>query len=253
MMHLPSFFKADDSIIHSDYVAEVFNDYFCNLVDKLNVNSPSMDSTMQLLRSSFPNGFSTLKVVPITDAEVLCTRTSLKNKHSTGYNGISNSILKLCGQYISKPLAYIYHKCLTIGVFPDQLKYARITPLFKKGDRSFISNYRPISMLTGFSKIFEILLYCRLNQHMTIHNVIVPEQFGFRKGISINNAAYKLLETIYQAWNKKSHIAGIFCDLTKAFDCVNHELLLCKLQYYDVRGVWLELIKSYVSEGKQRV
>jgi Notch-like protein len=154
-MHLPSFFKFDDSIIHSDYVDEVFNDYFCNLINKLNVNSPSMVSAMQLLRTSFPNGFSTLKVVPLTDAEVLCTITSLKNKHSTGYDSISNRILKLCGQYISKPLAYIYNKCLTIGVFPDWLKYARIVLLFKKGDRSFIFNYRPISILTGFSKFFK--------------------------------------------------------------------------------------------------
>jgi Notch-like protein len=113
-----------------------------------------MDSAVQLLKTSFPNGFSTLKVVPIMDAEVLCTITSLKNKHSTGYGGISNRILKLCGQHISKPLAYIYNKCLTTGVFPDHLKYARIAPLFKKGARSFMSNYRPISILTGFSKIF---------------------------------------------------------------------------------------------------
>jgi hypothetical protein len=133
VMHLPSFFKLDDSIIHSDYVAEVFNDYFCNLVDKLNVTSPSMDSAMQLLRTSFPNGFSTLEVVPIMAAEVLCTITSLKNKCSTGYDGISNRLLKLCGQYICKPLAHIFNKWLSIGVFPDRLKYARIVPLFKKG------------------------------------------------------------------------------------------------------------------------
>jgi hypothetical protein len=109
---------------------------------------------------------------------------------------------------------HIYNKCLISGLFPDRLKYARIIPLFKNGDRSSILNYRPISLLTSFAKIFEILIYCRLNQHMLINNVVVPEQFGFRKGLSINNATYKFLETICQAWNKKSHIASIFCDLT---------------------------------------
>ena len=88
---------------------------------------------------------------------------------------------------------------------------------------------------------------------MLINNVVVPKEFGFREGLSINNATYKLLETIYQARSKKSHIAGIFCDLTKAFDCFSHELLLCKLQYYGIRGVWFELIKSYLSDRKQQV
>ena len=91
---------------------------------------------------------------------MLCTITSLKNNHSTGYDGISNKIIKLCGKYISKPLAYIYiyiyiythNECLTAGLFLDRMKCARIIPLFKNGDRSFILNYRLISLLTGFAK-----------------------------------------------------------------------------------------------------
>jgi hypothetical protein len=81
-------------------------------------------------------------------------------------------------------------------------------------------------LLTGFSKIFELLIHRRLNQHFQIHNIFVTEQYGFRRGLSTINATHKLTEVILNAWNNNRYVAGVFCDLTKAFDCVNHELLL---------------------------
>jgi hypothetical protein len=88
--------------------------------------------------------------IPITEAEVICTISSLKNKSLCSYDDLSNKILKLYGSHISKPVTYIYNKSLLSGICPERLKYAIIIPCFKKGEKSQVSNYRPISLLTGF-------------------------------------------------------------------------------------------------------
>jgi hypothetical protein len=104
----------------------------------------------------------------------------MKNKNLSGYDGITSKILKLSGDYISKPLTIIFNKSLALGTYPNHLKCAKVQPHFKKGQRSLISNYRPISLLTDFSKIFELLIFRTLKQHLGQHNILVPEQHSFR-------------------------------------------------------------------------
>jgi hypothetical protein len=95
-----------------------------------------------------------MQIVPITEGEIRSIISSLKSKNSSGYDGISTKILKLCGNQISKPLAFISNKSITMGVFPEQLQYAVLIPLHKKGDVSNVANYRPISLLPVFLKFF---------------------------------------------------------------------------------------------------
>ena len=139
------------------------------------------------------------------------------------------------------------------GIFPTWLKYAQIVPIFKKGDKEQSTNYRPISLLTSFSKIFEKVIYKRLDNHMKSNNILAEEQYGFRSNTSTDQAIYQLNNNILKALDSKHLVGGIFCDLTKAFECVDHDILLDKLEFYGITGTANNLIKSYLTERYQRV
>jgi len=116
------------------------------------------------------------------------------------------------------------------------MKYAVVKPLFKKGDKSEASNYRPISVLSSFSKVLEKVMLNQLQNHLNNYKILAEEQFGFRSNFTTNNAIYKLVNETLSALNSKLMVGGIFFNLEKAFDCLNHNILLSKLQFYDVHG-----------------
>jgi hypothetical protein len=175
-----------------------------------------------------------MKTIPVSEAEVINTMESLKSKNTAGYDGISSKILKQCGRTISKPLTHICNCSLTTGIFPERCKFAIVRPIYKKGQHKEMNNYRPISLLTSFSKILEIIMFKRLVQHLESNNILTSAQFGFRKGVHIEDAIFSLLNYIITLLDQRKYVGGIFCDLTKAFDCVNHNILLNKLYYYGI-------------------
>ena len=133
-------------------------------------------------------------------------------------------------------MTYIVNTALSSGVFPVRLRYAIVEPIYKKGNKQDISNYRPISLLTSLSKVFEKIIYNRLYTHLEMNNILVQEQFGFRMKRSTEQAAFSLINCILTAMNNKQVVRGIFCDLHKAFDCVQHKILLDKLKFYGIDG-----------------
>jgi hypothetical protein len=128
--------------------------------------------------------------------------------------------------FILSPLVYICNKSLSTDIFPTRLKYSQLRPIYKKGDKT---DYRPISMLTFFSKIFEKVIYNRVKYHIDVNNILAQEQFAFRAKSSTDTATNNLINNILLALNNKLSVGGLFCDLTKAFDSVNHNVLLSKL------------------------
>jgi len=155
-------------------------------------------------------------------------------------------LLKISLNYITSPLTYICNKVILSGIFPDRLKYSVVIPVHKKGDKTNLTNYRPISLLTSFSKVLEKALYSRLTEYLYNNKLLVENQYGFRKGLSTDDAIFKLIKEILDTLNNKMKTGSVFCDLLKAFDTVNHELLLDKLQYYGIKGKAKTLLESYL-------
>ena len=139
------------------------------------------------------------------------------------------------------------------GTFPSILKIGKITPIFKKDDEQLLENYRPISTLPIFGKIFEKLIYSRLYGFFASNGILNKNQFGFRQGHSTSHALNYWINHIQKAIKKGNHVLGIFIDLSKAFDTIDHDILIKKLENYGIRGVALELIKRYLTDRTQYV
>ena len=142
-------------------------------------------------------------------------------------------------------LVHIINSSLSTGIFPNALKIANILPLFKSGKSSLFSNYRPISLLTSVSKVFEKVFYIRLYQFLMKYNILYIFQFGFRRNHSTSLALLVLLDKIINSLENNEFAIGVFLDFSKAFDTVNHDILLQKLNFYGVRGIPLQWINSY--------
>ena len=180
-----------------------------------------------------------------TEAEVIAIVNSLRPGTAAGYDGIPTwSVNEFIG-VISKPLTHIINLSLQSGIVPDQLKIARVIPLFKSGEDGLISNYRPISILPVFSKLFEKVVYSRLINYFDSNNILFKNQYGFRKNHSTSLALLDLVDKITLAIDERKYTVGIFLDLSKAFDTVNHDILFDKLSFYGIRGLPLDWLKSY--------
>jgi len=143
----------------------------------------------------------------------------LKCKDSYGYDEISSRILKINVLYVLYLLTHIFP---STAIFPERLKFSEVRLLFKKGDITEFSNYRPISLLTSFSQIIDKNIYKRLYNYLNDNNILVGDQYGFREKLSTETATYTLLNNVFSSFDRRNLVGGLFCDLQKAFDCVNH-------------------------------
>lgn len=165
---------------------------------------------------------------PVTPDEIETEINNLNPSKSTGPHGIPTKLLQILKCLLSQPLAYLFNYSFSYGIVPDKLKIARVIPVFKKGSRVTFCNYRPISLLSVLSKILEKLMYNRLMTFLDNNQILFDRQFGFRSKHSTSHAILLITDRIQKAIEKRHYSCGIFLDFSKAFDTVNHSLLIKK-------------------------
>ena len=185
--------------------------------------------------------------------ELLIAFQTLKLNKGLGVEEISSNIVIKSMHYLITPLLHIFNLSLKQGIFPESFKTARVIPVFKSGDPSNVSNYRPISILPRFSKILERIMYNRLFSFLETNDILYNKQFEFKKGHSTDHAILKLVHDIFRAFDKKEYTFVIFIDLSKAIDTVDHHILFKKLVNYGVKNANIVWYKSYLSNRKQNV
>lgn len=223
-----------------------FNCHFINSTG--NVYNVNTQRTVNISKNEV-----TFFLEPVTNSELINTVKLLKNNRSYGIDEIPVHIIKTCIYDIADPLCHIINASFQTGVFPDTLKIALIIPIFKKGDPNDFNNYRPISLLSSFSKIFEHLVSVRLINFFNKYNLFNSNQHGFTKSKSIETALFEYTNRILTVLEDRKLACGVFLDLSKAFDSVDHALLLTKLDSYGVRGIANNLFRSYLQNRKQVV
>lgn len=190
---------------------------------------------------------------PVVEPEVYGYIIRLKNKNSVGIDGIPVRLLKICASLIVVPLTHIMNQILITGKYPQKMKEALVKPLYKKGNKASFENYRPVSLLSNINKIFERIIFDKFIQFFEKNQILVKQQYGFRKGKSTINAIYQTLTNIIKSLNQNQVTATLCLDLSKAFDRVQHDILLLKLEKTGIRGTALELIRSYLTGRTQRI
>lgn len=200
-----------------------------------------------------PNRFIEWGLVPVQEDVIKKTIKSLKPKGSTGYDDISNKLIKKSLINKTGIIKDIINKSITTGVFPNKMKVAKILPLFKKGASNSMDNYRPISLLPTMSKILEKVVKNQIEFNIEQQDIIPKNQFGFKKNNSTIHANLKLMEKVLDARRDNKLVAIILIDVRKAFDSCNHDVILSKLKCSGANQLTINWVKSYLTNRRQYV
>ena len=229
-------------------IANNFNNYFINVGSSLSSCIKSENDPLVY----FQTNNNSFHIPELNKDEIKSTISSINNSAS-GYDKLPASIMKQCIDSYIDPLTLLINQSIQQGVFPAELKIAKVIPLYKGDNNQFIHNYRPISVLPLFSKIFEKNISKYVLRFLDDNNILYEYQFGFRKHHSTSHAIITLVERVTKALDTGKYIVGVFLDLKKAFDTVDYCILLNKLERYGIRGNILNWFKSYLSFREQFV
>ena len=240
-----------NTITDKTTIANNLNNYFVGIGKTLASKIPPENVTYDtFLKKNFPNSF---QIDGVSSSEIVDLVNGFEGKSSAGADEIPMSVLKSTILNVSEPLAKIINSSILTGTFPDILKISKICPIYKTGPKTEIENYHPISLLSSFSKVFEKIMHNRLMCYLNKHDILTNSQYGFRKNHSSCMSLIDLYNRISHACDNNQFAIGIFLDLSKAFDTVDHEILLNKLSHYGIRGLAKEWFASYLANRSQFV
>lgn len=238
----------EDVIGDPKLVSDFLNDHFVRVSQRVGADMVSSQNS-----SSIHAVGRCIYLFPTDEDEVVSVIRSLRSSGSSGKDEISSKVLKSCAHLLSSPLAHIINASFECGKFPSLLKTAIIKPLPKKSNAETPDQFRPISVLSTFSKVIEKVFLNRLSSFIQINDLLSDDQYGFRKGLSTIDALFHFVSSLSSSLDRKDHALGVFLDLSKAFDVVNHTLLLSKLENLGFRGKAYEWISSYLLNRSQVV
>ena len=239
------------TIVHPTEIANSFNDYFTNVA--VNIQSSIKFANRNFCDFLSDINVSSFFISPTDKFEVSNIISSLNPLKTIGPNSIPTKVLKMLNKDISDQLTSLFNVSFSTGVFPSLLKVSKIIPVHKKDSKLVCSNYRPISLLSNIDKILERLMYNRLYKFLETNKLIYSLQFGFRQKHSTSHALIHLTEEIRNQLDSGNFGCGIFVDFQKAFDTVDHDILLKKLNHYGIRGLPNNWFSSYLKNRKQFV
>ena len=232
-------------------MANGLNNYFTNIASSLADLMP--DPPVPFSTYLPPSQINSMGLPPTSAEEVVEIGLGIRRSHGRGLDDIDPCIASLFVSHIAHPLAEVINCSFNNGTVPRALKTAKVVPIYKKGDKDSPANYRPISILPYFSKFYEKLMYNRLFNYVNSQHLLFESQHGFQSGHSPYMALLSMQDTITKAIDNNDYSVGVFFDLSKAFDTVDHKILIKKLENYGIRGIPLKWFSSYLNNRTQTV
>ena len=251
---IPNFFRENENVIN-DYldISNGFNTFFSQIGPKLAADIPAPNCCFKTFLSD--RNESDFKFSKISETDILKICDSLKPKISSGADFISTKLLKQIAPMIITPLHHLINLSLETGYVPREFKIAKVVPVFKSGDKHNYNNYRPISLLSSFSKLMEKVVARQIIGFLNFHNLLYKHQYGFRANHNCSHPVLHFSNKIYNALNQKPSLStlSVFIDLKKAFDTVDHKILLQKMDHYGIRGISNTWFQNYLTDREQFV
>ena len=239
-------------IVDQKSIANVLNEFLANIGSNLASSIPSVTHTAREFMS--PPICDSLFLSPVTVNEIEVEIAKLNASRAVDPSSIPIVSLKILKCEISGPLETIFNTSFLTGIVPEKFKMARVIPTFKKGSQTSLNNYRPISLLSVFNKLLEKLnMYKRIIDFLNKRQLIYSHSLDFALTTQLNSAVLSIIDQVQLAIERHDYFCGIFLHFSKAFDTVNHQILLTKLDYYGIRGVVKDWFTSYFSNRSQFV